>query len=62
VRDTNVAADTERRLLPKASESTSGLDGSFTPSQFFKEAGITIGVCLGLALLAQVLVTMVGAH
>lgn len=60
MRDTNVAADTERRLLPKASELTS--DGSFTPGQFFKEAGIIIGVCLGLALLAQVLVMMVGAH
>jgi len=34
----------------------------FTPGQFFKEAGILIAVCLGLGLLAQVLVPMLGTQ
>jgi hypothetical protein len=28
---------------------------TFTPGRFFQEAGTTIAVCLGLALVAQVL-------
>ena len=34
----------------------------YTPGDFLNQVGIVIAVCLGLALLAQVLVMIVGEH
>ena len=34
----------------------------YTPGEFLKQAGLVIAVCLGLAMLAQVLVMVVGDH
>jgi hypothetical protein len=34
----------------------------YTPGEFLTQAGRVIGVCLGLALLAQALVAMVGEY
>jgi len=39
--------------------STRGLGGQFAPGQFFAEAGTVIAVCLGLALLARILLAAV---
>ena len=47
--------DEEHRLVPDPGP-------RFTPGQFFWEAGILIGVCLGLALFGQVLVMIIGTH
>ena len=34
----------------------------YTPGDFLKQAGMVIAVCLGLAMLAQVLVMIVGEY
>ena len=34
----------------------------YTPGEFLKQAGLVIAVCLGLAMLAQVLVMIVGEY
>ena len=34
----------------------------YTPGEFLKQAGMVIAVCLGLAMLAQVLVMIVGEY
>jgi hypothetical protein len=34
----------------------------YTPGEFLKQAGLVIAVCLGLAMLAQVLVMVVGEY
>jgi hypothetical protein len=34
----------------------------YTPGEFLKEAGMVIAICLGLAVLAQVLVMVVGEY
>jgi hypothetical protein len=34
----------------------------FTPGEFFRQAGLVIAVCLGLAMLAQLLVLVVGEY
>ena len=34
----------------------------YTPGEFLRQAGLVIAVCLGLAMLAQVLVMVVGEY
>jgi len=34
----------------------------YTPGEFLKEAGMVIAVCLGLAVLAQILVMITGQY
>jgi hypothetical protein len=34
----------------------------YTPGEFLKQAGMVIAVCLGLAMLAQVVVMIVGEY
>jgi hypothetical protein len=51
----SLVVNEKHQLVPKAEvQSTLG--------QFFKDVGIIVGKCLILALVAKVLVTMVGAH
>ncbi|HET7883941.1 MAG TPA: hypothetical protein VFL55_23850 [Acetobacteraceae bacterium] len=38
------------------------IDGPYTPREFLRELGSVMAVCLGLALLAHVLVAFVGSN
>jgi hypothetical protein len=48
------------RAVDEAQQPTQDGRAQYTPGEFLKHAGIVIAVCLGLALLAQALVAMVG--
>jgi hypothetical protein len=52
--------------LPRARDElhqpTQDAPAQYTPGDFLKEAGLAIAVCLGLAMLAQVLVMIVGEY
>jgi hypothetical protein len=58
--------DTAFRALPcpldKAHQPAQDARGQYTPGEFLKQAGLVIAVCLGLAMLAQVLVMVVGEY
>jgi hypothetical protein len=41
--------------IEQAYRSTRSSGGQFAPGQFFAEAGTVIAICLGLALLARIL-------
>jgi hypothetical protein len=52
--------------LPRAAdelhEPTQNAPAHYSPADFLKQAGMVIVVCLGLAMLAKVLVMMVGEY
>ena len=48
------------RALDEEQPSAQHDRAQYTPGEFLKQAGLVIAVCLGLAMLAQVLVAMVG--
>ena len=58
--------DTAFGALPRAGdesdEPTQDTRAQYTPGEFLNQAGIVIAVCLGLAMLAQVLVMIVGEY
>jgi hypothetical protein len=58
--------DTAFDALPRASVEThrpaQGERTQYTPGEFLRQAGLTIAVCLGLAMLAQALVMFVGEY
>jgi hypothetical protein len=62
MRDVRIATSERSLVLDEKHQLVPKPDAQFTPGQFFKEAGIIVGTCLVLALVAKVLVTMVGAH
>jgi hypothetical protein len=50
------------RALDEQHEPAQDVPAQYTPGEFLKEAGMVIAVCLGLAMLAQVLVMIVGEY
>jgi hypothetical protein len=50
------------RAVDELHEPTLDSPAHYTPGDFLKQAGIVIVVCLGLAMLAQVLVMIVGEY
>ncbi len=58
--------DTTFGALPRAIDElhkpTQDARVQYTPGEFLKQAGMVIAVCLGLAMLAQVLVMIVGEY
>jgi hypothetical protein len=50
------------RAIDEAREPAQETRGQCTPREFLKQAGMVILVCLGLTMLAQVLVMMVGEY
>jgi hypothetical protein len=60
--ESNTVQDAKQCALSEEEGSNADPATKFTPSQFFKEVGILVSVCIGLALLAQVLVPMIGEH
>ena len=50
------------RALDELHEPAQDAPAQYTPGDFLKQAGMVIVVCLGLAMLAQVLVMMVGEY
>jgi hypothetical protein len=55
----SVASDGKPTALGNVVEPVSECHTPYTPRDFFKQFGAVIAICLGLALLAQVLVIMV---
>jgi hypothetical protein len=56
----NVGPDVSSRPLAVSHASIKEQSAQYTPGDFLKEAGTFIAVCLGLTLLANVLVLIVG--
>jgi hypothetical protein len=58
--------DTAFGALPRAVDEAHRLAqderAQYTPGEFLRQAGLAIAVCLGLAMLAQVLVMVVGEY
>jgi hypothetical protein len=50
------------RALDELHEPAQDAPAQYTPGDFLKQAGMVIAVCLGLAMLAQILVMMVGEY
>lgn len=50
------------RALDELHEPAQDVRAQYTPGNFLKQAGMVIAVCLGLAMLAQILVMMVGEY
>jgi hypothetical protein len=50
------------RALDELHEPAQDAPAQYTPADFLKQAGMVIVVCLGLAMLAQVLVMIVGEY
>ena len=48
------------RAVDEAPEPAQDTQAQYTPGEFLKQAGLVIGVCLGMAVLAQLLVILVG--
>ena len=58
--------DTAFGALPRAPDEAhqpaQDARAQYTPGEFLKQAGLVIAVCLGLAMLAQVVVMIVGEY
>ncbi len=50
------------RAVDEAHQPAQDARVEYTPGEFLKNAGTVIAVCLGLAVLAQLLVRIVGAY
>ena len=59
MRKVNVATAAQLRAF---NEGQRGGQNPFTPGRFFREVGILLAACLGLGLLVQVLVAIVGTQ
>jgi hypothetical protein len=56
------APPAQARALEENPRAFQQANGRFPPSQFFKEAGVAVVVCLGLGVLANILVTILGVQ
>jgi hypothetical protein len=50
------------RARDESHEPAQDAPAQYTPGNFLKQAGMVIAVCLGLAMLAQVVVMIVGEY
>jgi hypothetical protein len=57
-----VVPSAQARVLEEKCPAVQQPDPCFPPSQFFQETGITLAVCLGLEVLANILVTILGGQ
>jgi hypothetical protein len=57
-----IASNARQRAFAEAHEPVQGTGTQYSPGDFLKQFGVVIAICLGLALLAHVLVALVGEY
>jgi hypothetical protein len=57
-----IASDARQRAFAEADEPVQGTGAQYSPGDFLKQAGLVVAVCLGLAMLARVLVMVIGEY
>jgi hypothetical protein len=58
----DVARGTTATDLPAEIPGEAPVSARYTPDEFVRELGVVLAACLGLALLAQLLVAIVGQY